>query len=278
MYAESVAMTGYAMDASTTFDVRIARFPESGRGSLWFYLYFGGVQYALVDDSVTLTSDGVTVVASADASFAVAGTSTASLTGTDRHRSGMQGRLQARGHLHRRAHPDPGQGEVLVQIEAAFEAGHEPIRVRPGRIEVMGRVAGVARIESEVHDFDLPGKWHEQTGERPAFAPAFTYLFVQGMEAGLMVTRHARGAWGYVFRQGTTVAVTGLEIEPYGSPRRSFTATLEDGSIVRGRATVVREVSVPIEGRRRPGATVLVESDLGAMVGVLNDWRGSTDA
>ena len=53
MYSESVAMTGYAEDASFTFDVRIARFPETGGASLWFYVFSDGVQYALVDESVT---------------------------------------------------------------------------------------------------------------------------------------------------------------------------------------------------------------------------------
>jgi hypothetical protein len=185
----------------------------------------------------------------------------------------MRGVLTARGHLHRDAHPDTGPGNVLVQIEATLEATHEPIKVRPGRIEVMGQVVGVARVESSFHRFELPGKWHEQAGERPSFAPAFTYLFVQGAGVGLMATRHERGAWGYVYAHGETEAVTDLEIDAYGTSERAFTATLANGARVRGRARVVREVSVPIEGSRRPGATVLVESDLGSLVGVLNDWQ-----
>ena len=114
---------------------------------------------------------------------------------------------------------------------------------------------------------------HEQTGERPSFAPAFTYLFLQGDGSGLMATRHARGAWGYLFSDGQTTPVTGLELEPYGQPVRRFAASLEDGRTVTGTARIVREVSVPIEGARRPGAAVLAESDIGPLVGVLNDWQ-----
>ena len=272
MYSESAAMTGYADDASTTFDVRIARVPETGKASLWFYVFSGGIQLALVADSVQ-SPGGATRIELADASFSVSGSATASLSGSNRQTPEMAGRLTARGHLHQTADPDPGAGDTLVQIEAQLSASHTPIRVRPGRIEVMGRVQGQLRIENSVRPFDLHGKWHEQTGDRPSFAPAFTYLFLQGTQVGLMTTRHERGAWGYLLTDGSTEKVIGLQIEPYGQAVRSFVATLENGENISGTARIVREVSVPIEGRRRPGATVLVESDLGNLVGVLNDWQ-----
>ena len=88
-----------------------------------------------------------------------------------------------------------------------------------------------------------------------------------------MTTRHASGAWGYVFRDGEVTTVEAMDIAPYGLRERRFTLRLMDGRSVSGTATVVREVSVPIEGKRRPGATVMVESELGLMVGVLNDWN-----
>jgi len=272
-YAESVAMTGHAEDAATTFDVRIARFPEQNRGTLWFYAYVNGRQYSLVDEHVQLLTEATTPVAQADVTFSLTGSSSASLAGRDRYSANMTGHLQARGMLHPQAHPEPGQGEIPVEIEASFTAGHTPINVRAGRIEVMGRVRGTVRIDGQQVHIDLPGKWHEQTGERPSFAPAFTYLFLQGEERGLMATRHARGAWGYVFQDGVITDITALEIAPYGQPKREFTATLFDGSMIDGTATIVREVSVPIEGKRRPGATVVVDSDIGHLMGVLNDWR-----
>ncbi|MEZ5550905.1 MAG: hypothetical protein R3E82_08455 [Pseudomonadales bacterium] len=272
-YAESVAMTGHSVDASTTFDVRIARFPASGRGTLWMYVYLDGRQLALVDEVLALTPPEVTEVSGPDATFAVTGTSAATLTGKARDTSGMRGLLQARGRLHATAHPEPGDGEVPVEIEMSFTADHAPINVRPGRIEVMGRVQGRILVDGTSHRIDIPGKWHEQTGVRPQFAPAFTYLFVQGAGSGIMATRFAEGAWGYVYNEGTVRSIIAMDIAPYGATERAFTATLEDGSRLSGSARVVREVSVPIEGKRRPGATVLVESDMGPLVGVLNDWN-----
>lgn len=272
-YAESVAMSGHAEDAATTFDVRIARFPGRNSGTLWFYVYLNGHHYSLVDENVTLLTNTITPVSQADATFELTGSSTAILSGRNRYNPEMTGRLQAQGLLHPLAHPEPGQGEIPVEIDGAFVAEHTPINVRSGRIEVMGRVRATLRIDGEPFDLDLPGKWHEQTGERPGFAPAFTYLFLQGERRGLMTTRHAGGAWGYFFQDDVIRDVVALEIEPYGQSVRDFTATLSDGTTVQGSARIVREVSVPIEGKRRPGATVVVESGVGRMVGVLNDWR-----
>ncbi|MCA9311533.1 MAG: hypothetical protein KDA21_10035, partial [Phycisphaerales bacterium] len=272
-YAESVAMTGHSMDANTTFDVRIARFPASGYGTLWMYVYIDGRQFALVDESAELTDTEATDVSGSDSEFEVTGVSSATLSAEGRDTPTMHGRLQARGRLHAVAHPVPGEGEVPVAINAVFDADHVPIPVRPGRIEVMGRVKGSILVDGTAHQIDIPGKWHEQVGVRPQFAPAFTYLFVQGAGSGIMATRFAEGAWGYVYNEGTVRSIIAMDIAPYGATERAFTATLEDGSRLSGSARVVREVSVPIEGKRRPGATVLVESDMGPLVGVLNDWN-----
>ena len=271
-YAESVAMTGHAEDAQTTFDVRIARFPGRNTGTLWMYAFVDGRQFSLVDETVQLVDADPTDVTNADAQFAVRGSSTATLAGTARHTSSMQGRLAASGMMHATAHPLPGSGSIPVRIDAIFSAEHTPISVRPGRIEVMGQVRGSITIDGQVFPLDLPGKWHEQTGARPEFAPAFTYFFVQGRNSGIMTTRHAGGAWGYLYQLGTIRPVIAMDITPYGSPERAFTITLEDGATVSGIIKVIREVSVPIEGKRRPGATVLVDSDIGPLVGVLNDW------
>lgn len=272
-YAESVAMTAHAEDAQTTFDVRVARFPHLNRGTLWMYAFIDGRQYSLVDEGVRLLHTNRTDVAADDAEFAVSGQAGAALRGVRRYDAAMQGRLLANGKLHVSSHPQPGTGSVPVRIDATFQAAHQPINVRAGRIEVMGRISGSIDIDGKRYALDLPGKWHEQVGERPAFAPAFTYLFVQGEGRGLMATSHARGAWGYLFREGVTVAVTGLEIDAYGARERTFRVTLDNGERIVGRARLVREVSVPIEGRRRPGATVVAALELGPMVGVLNDWN-----
>ncbi len=272
-YAESVAMSGHAADGATTFDVRIARFPAQARGTLWFYVYINGQHYSLVDELVQLADPNPIAVLEPDATFTVTGSSSARLSGQARYQPNMRGELDASGRLHAVAHPTVGVGTIPVELNATFSAQHAPISVRAGRIEVMGEIRGQVTIDGVSHDFVLPGKWHEQTGPRANFAPAFTYLFVQGEGLGLMATSHTAGAWGYVFQKSATLAVTTMQIDPYGGQERRFTATLENGEQVRGRAQVLREVSVPIEGKRRPGATVIVDSDIGRMVGVLNDWQ-----
>lgn len=271
-YAESVALTGYSSDGAMSFDVRIARFPGEARGTLWMYVFVDGEHYSLVDNNMELTHAEATDVAAAAASFAVQGTGAAHLMALGRDTSQMTAELRASGQLHATGHPEPGSGSIGVSVTAAFDAGHEPIKVRPGRLEVMGSVTGTITVAGKPHDFTLLGKWHEQTGVRPSFAPAFTYLFVQSAGSGIMAVKHAAGAWGYVMEDGKVSAVTDMKIDAYGAQARQFALQLDDGRRIEGSAMLLREVSVPIEGRRRPGATVLVASDLGRLSGVLNDW------
>ena len=275
-YAESVAMTGHAMDGSLTFDVRIARFPGQARGTLWMYAFVDGQQFGLVDESVALTNPGRTDLEQPNAVFAVDGHNKATLTGKNRSTAIMQGHLRASGLLHATAHPAAGSGNIPVALEVDFNANHKPINVRSGRIEVMGEVRGAITIDGQRTSINIPGKWHEQSGMRPRFAPAFTYLFVQGDGIGIMATKHAAGAWGYVLHNGDFGVVTGVDIDAYGITERRFRVHMQDTTSISGSATVLRQVSVPIEGKRRPGATVMVRSELGEMVGVLNDWNPSS--
>ncbi len=271
-YAESVALTGHSADGDVTFDVRIARFPSEGRGTLWFYVYIDGAQYALVENELSLPDAGRTDVSLAAASFAVAGDAAARLDAEGRDAQQMSARLEARGRLHATAHPGVGSGAVPVTLAATFQAQHAPIRVRPGRLEVMGRAEGTVTIAGQQRQFSVRGKWHEQTGTRPNFAPAFTYFFVQSEAGGMMAIKHAAGAWGYVLEGDEVTPVEAMRIDGYGGDQRAFMLALADGRQVHGSAEVLREVSVPIEGQRRPGATVVVSSDLGELVGVINDW------
>ena len=39
-----------------------------------------------------------------------------------------------------------------------------------------------------------------------------------------------------------------------------------------GTATEIQHWSVPIEGVRRPGSSIVVDSNLGKLMGSLNDW------
>ena len=272
-YAESVAMDALSGDLATSLGVRLARFPPQGTGSAWISVHIAGTDYSVVDPGLSLTEPGPTPVHAAMADFQVTGTSEARFESFERGSSAMHGRVRARSLLKATGHPEPGPGDIPASIDARFRVVHAPVQVRPGRTEVMGYVSALVVVDGVRHEVEAPGKWHEQIGPRPRFAPAFTYFFVQGDGIGLMVSRHARGAWGYVFAEGRTARLVAFEIDPYGTPTRRFTATLADGREISGTATVLRETSVPIEGKRRPGATVTVKSDLGSMAGALNDWN-----
>ena len=272
-YAESVSISALSEDLSRSFDVRLGRFPPQGTGSLWISAYIDGVYYAVADESLELAHLNPSDIDHEAVEFQVTGSSTAHFESSGRNSPRMTGIVRATSMLHGAEHPGPGTGTIPVSVTAEFRVAHRPVEVRPGRMEVMGSIKAELLIDGAVCQFDSPGKWHEQTGSRRSFAPAFTYLFVQGDGIGIMATRHVQGAWGYVFANGVTTRLTGFEIDPYGSRTRVFTATLEDGRTISGTAEARRQTSVPIEGRRRPGATVAVKSDLVPMAGALNDWN-----
>jgi len=173
---------------------------------------------------------------------------------------------------HSSAEPPPGSGPLPLEIEARFESAHRPVNVRPGRMEVMGRVWASVRTPAGVRKFNGVGKWHEQVGDRPRFAAAFTYLSVMGERIGLLAVRVPNGAFGYAWTGDQIVMVKAIEIDPIAKQRK-FRVTLENGRVIAGEAVTRHLISVPVEGQRRPGATVLVESDIGAMIGHLNDWQ-----
>lgn len=272
-YAESVAIGGMCPDGAHEFGVRLARFPPRRSATLWLSAYVDGAYYAAADAELALTAPGITPVGGSEAVFEVSGTSRGRFESTARHTVRMRGRAIAVSSGHRAAHVEPGKGDVPMSIDAEFEVVHLPVMVRPGRMEVMGRVRATLRIAERSYALDEPGKWHEQTGDRPRFGPPFTYIFVQGPGIGVMASRHPTGAYGYVLRDGRTTLVQSLEIDPYGNRERGFEVGLVDNTRFKGTAHVLREVSVPIEGQRRPGATVRVTSELGEMVGHLNDWN-----
>lgn len=273
-YAESVALAGLQLDGEQEFSVRLARFPGRNRGGLWLSALVGGRRFAGAASGVELGAlRGRTPVEADAVVFEVSGDPTAArFESRDRHSGAMLGIVRATGRVQRADHPDEGAGDERVSIEAEFRAAHEGVRVRPGRLEVMGRVTAILTTPDRVYRLEVPGKWHEQTGERPRFAPAFTYFNLLGESAALLASRTANRPWGYALLDGRVVRVTDFTIDPYGTPRRAFRVALEDDRVVEGEARVKRETSVPIEGRRRPGALVVARTRLGDMVGHLNDW------
>lgn len=271
-HAESVMLVGISPDGSVELSVRLARFPGRGEGSLWVSVAAWGRVLAMNDDGLELPDAGATPVHDAQVQFEVAGAAGARFSSENRQGASMRGTLVGWAKTHEALHPEPGVGTLPVTFEATFEASHEGIRVRPGRLEVFGRVRAQITTPDGTFDLDVPGKWHEQTGSRPRFAGTFTYLAAQNETTALLARGRGPQDWGYLKEGDDVTLVRTFEIDPLGSDVRHFRLVLEDGREVEGRATVLRQGSVAIEGQRRPGATVVVESEVGRLVGHLNDW------
>jgi len=137
-----------------------------------------------------------------------------------------------------------------------------------------GSVQGTIKVAGKTLTFDhTEGKWHEQTGSRPAFAPAFTYLNLQNKALTLLATGLRDTAVGYAERDGKVIGVDALTIDPVGQEERPFVVTLNDGQRIEGIARKVQDWSVEIEGKARPGSSIIAETSEGNLFGSLNDWQ-----
>ncbi len=272
-YAESVQLAGLTSDGAQEISFRVARFPRRGEATLWATACFGDQVYNAAMENLGLGDfKGRTPVEDQKVRFDVAGTDQARLTRTLTPAGLLKGSAKVTFGGHQTADPPPGRGPQPLVIEARFESSHPPVKVRPGRSEVMGRLWATVRTPAGVHKFQGFGKWHEQVGERPRFAAAFTYLGVMGERSGLLAVWLKAGAFGYARLGDQIIAVKTVEFDPIGA-RRKFRVGLENGRVIAGEALTKRTISTPIEGRRRPSTTVIVNSDIGPLVGNLNDWE-----
>ncbi|MCB1694199.1 MAG: hypothetical protein KDI19_15615, partial [Pseudomonadales bacterium] len=62
------------------------------------------------------------------------------------------------------------------------------------------------------------------------------------------------------------------------SNARHFSIRLVDGRTIEGTADVRQRWSVPIEGKDRPGSTVVADTNVGRLIGSLNDWDPDSPA
>ena len=272
-YAESVEISGLSEDGASEFEVRLARFPPRSSGTLWATVCLGDQVYNVALDDVKLSAPGRTRVEDADARFEVSGASGTSAL-LERHRDGtLIGSVRVAVSAHRSADPPAGAGSEAVTIDAHFESAHAPVRVLPARLEVMGRVSATVRTPSGVVSIAGVGKWHEQTGNRPRFATPFTYLTAASRDHGLLAVARQPAPFGFAWLGGETIKVKTVKI---GAPadRRAFTVELENGRRIDGETRMIRTISTPIEGQRRPSATIKVTSTIGDMIGHINDWTG----
>ncbi len=273
IYAESVQLAGLTVDGAQEISFRVARFPRRGEATLWATACIGDQVYNAAIENLALGEyKGRTPVEDQKVRFDVAGTDQAQLTRQTMRTGLLKGSAKVVFGAHKTADPPPGRGPHPLVIEARFESSHQPVKVRPGRSEVMGRIWVTVRTPAGVHKFQGFGKWHEQVGERPRFASAFTYLGVMGERSGLLAVWLKAGAFGYARLGDQIIAVKTVEFDPLGA-RRKFRVGLENGRVIEGEAVTRRTISTPIEGRRRPSTTVIVASDIGPLVGNLNDWE-----
>src|SRR5262245_53211371 len=168
-YAESVEISGLSEDGSSEFEVRLARFPPRASGTLWATVCLADEVYNVALDDVRLAVPGRTRVEEADTRFEVSASETSARL--ERHRGeSLIGNAGVVVSAHRSVDPPPGAGSETVKIDARFESLHAPVQVLPARLEVMGRVSATVQTPSGTFTIAGPGKWHEQTGNRPRFA------------------------------------------------------------------------------------------------------------
>jgi len=292
-YAESVMIFALSADGTEEVSVRLARFPDRGRGTVWLHVADRDGAWSLADDSFELVAAGATPVRADTATFA-ARREAAAVTfesldrNTERMHGSIQGTLRAaktrhpEPYAHAHAHADAGAGTGAgagadagsepVSFDLAFHADSPGFRSQTNRWELVGRIVGTISLPGRTIAFDHAGKWHEQTGPRMQFAPAFTYFNIQGDGLAMLVVALDDRVDGYALVDGRTLGIRSFEIDHPGLATRRFRTVLTDDRVVEGAARVVQTWSVPIEGRRRPGTSVLVDSNVGPLLGTLNDW------
>jgi hypothetical protein len=271
-WAESAAITATLADGSLGFGIRIARFPGRLRAALWVHLLLPDIVYGYAEDGLPLTGfTGVTDVEARKVRFELVGEPYAVMQREAAPERGFRGAFRCAVGAHAAEHPPPGPGAIAVTIAGSFETA-APQRSRQGRMEAPGRVNAVMKTPAGQFAMESRAKWHEQTGERARFGAAFVYMSLEGAARSLLASRNAGRSWGFLAGDVASVPVVSFEIDPPGETRR-FRAELGDGQVIEGVAKVLRAISVPIEGRRRPSSFVIAETNLGVLSGEINDWQ-----
>ncbi|XOV83504.1 MAG: hypothetical protein ACFHXK_22055 [bacterium] len=277
-YAESTMLFALSADGQQEISLRLARFPLTGQATLWLHVADGKQGWAMAHEQFT-TALQATPVDNETVDFAAQhGDQMVKFVSQNRHGQQMQGHLTAQLKAVASRHPELGDGTVPVRVDLKYNSASEGYRSFSGRWEMTGSVRGTVSVDDKVITFDDPGKWHEQTGPRAQFAPAFTYFNVQNESVALLAIAFADGVAGYGMFDGQFYELQAFEIQDPQAAPRSFKAELYDPEAgaqlsLQGQARTVQQWSVPIEGQRRPGASVIVETTRGQMFGSLNDWQ-----
>jgi len=281
-YAESTMLFALSADGEREISLRLARFPLTGKATVWLHIADGEAAWAMAHEQFESSNQATSV--SDDVVEFAAGHSTQSVEFVSQNRNGkqMRGHVSAELKAVASRHPELGEGVLPVSVDLIYRSASDGYRSAGGRWEMTGSVSGTVTVQGKTIVFDDPGKWHEQVGPRARFAPAFTYFNVQNETVALLAIAFAQGVTGYGMRNGKIHELQAFEIQGPQTMPRSFKAQLYDAQtdtlqLIEGRARAVQQWSVPIEGQRRPGAAVIVETNLGQMFGSLNDWQPATE-
>lgn len=272
-YAESVMILLLSDDARTEVSLRLARFPLTGNGTVWLHVATPDGAWSLADESFELDTQTATPVNEDAVRFSAhQGSQSLDFQSTRRDSGMMQGRATGSFLVSATRHPELVPGDVPVRLELNFTARNNGYHDN-GRWEMTGFVFGTVTVGNNTIFTGAEGKWHEQTGPRNGFAPAFRYFNVQSEYVAVLAIQYANRFRGYAMLADGFHDLTEVSIAaPDGSSDRSFHLTLDNGQVIEGTSHQVQEWSVPIEGVRRPGSSVVVDSNIGQLVGSLNDW------
>ena len=270
-YAETAAISAVTEDLTGEVGFRLARFPGRQVATLWSKAHLAGLSLSVSETTPLGPAagptrfDGRAVVYDETGDFELRMERCA----TDKWPFTATAHVAAKAQA--TADPTPGAGMIPFLADMRFRAFHPPVQVRSERLEVFGMVDATVRTDTGQLTFSAPGKLHEQRGPRQRFAPAFTYLGVVGRQAGLLAVDHGGAVYGFAWLGGEIKPVESVWIAPPG-PSRRFDVGLKGGASVAGVADLVRASSDVVEGKRRPGSTVVARTPFGVMAGQLNDW------
>ncbi|MFM1895742.1 MAG: hypothetical protein RLZZ385_816 [Pseudomonadota bacterium] len=272
-YAESVMILAMSDDASIEVSLRLARFPGTGQATVWLHIADSEGAWSLADESFQLDVEGATPVAEDAVSFSATRDAQAVRFDAGQRNAGpMIGRVTASLLASATRHPELVPGDVPISLDLEFEAGSAGYKDN-GRWEMTGSVFGTITVGNHTAFTVADGKWHEQTGPRNRFAPAFRYFNVQNQDAAILAIQYADRFRGYALLPDGFHDLTAVSIDPPAIMPRRFSLTLDDGRIIEGTTRTVQEWSVPIEAQRRPGSSVVADSTIGQLTGSLNDWE-----
>lgn len=278
IWSQSVRLDCIGEDGSRGAYLRLCRYPNERTAWIWMHAMLGDQQWGYVDNAFPCTGEIVPV----ESDKAIYSTPPGSIVEMTLARVGartsaINADLRALVPAHPTGFPPEGPGGHPLQLEIWFEARHEPVQRRPGRIEVFGNCRARVEVDGRITEFLGIGQWHEQHGMLRRFSNQYAYVSLRGDELSLIASGGPEAATGWVLRSGKiTHAITRFRVDP-PAPTRRIEFTVDDGAVLRGTITSGQSWGVPIYGETRPGNIISAEIDGSQLSGFINDWPYSNE-